>query len=680
MMTTCGPASRPRTRNRGAFDSCGRPRGLCAILQARRRRVACCARGGRYRLGNLPLEHPHSKAGFHLKERRAIPAFMVVLAARKTLGIRELFAGPTLGHNSRLLWHDSYNRDAREGLSTARATRTRQIRAAPRPVSPKQQPKGIRFLQEINSRREGRCPGQDMATATDEYFPATNAFLRSLTEPEPAPRPPSMRSDRPRPAWTPPPRTRRSARRRTERSELSGLGEEAAKGQQAPKGQESQGADRVRRRRTRRWRPCQKPTLLEQTVAYTAPRRRHTSCASRSLGDVLPLQLEAPGGAVAGCFERAGWMCCVEDNRTSTRPHGKKRFQDALALPPSRREKTPIYSGRRSGAGRPTTTEREREMRRTPKERTLLWHAALHDDVQTAKVLLEHGDAHLILEPGLRPPACRRCSSRRSILGGTSGEVLVLRHGDGPRPALAPRTDRGCVAAVAARLLLPEDSPPPRRGRVRCLHYTVLLPPRSNKHTLHANILAGGAWQVASQYLNLHLTHRGALLAAQAAQVFRSISTVCPEPESPTTYTSAAPDPMPPTMKLGGHGAVLPKSIVLQPLDGLVGPSRRRSRARKKLRPRRIDSRCPRARPASAPRAAPCAPPVASATPPVPRTIGTFSDGRRGRPGLPHYRRGMRATSRRAAGAAPPATACLAFVGPRAPVGGPTRRDAEVHP
>ena len=35
-----------------------------------------------------------------------------------------------------------------------------------------------------------------MATATtDEYFPATNAFLRSLTEPEPAPRPPSTRSE-----------------------------------------------------------------------------------------------------------------------------------------------------------------------------------------------------------------------------------------------------------------------------------------------------------------------------------------------------------------------------------------------------------------------------------------------------------------------------------------------------
>ena len=33
-----------------------------------------------------------------------------------------------------------------------------------------------------------------MAT-TDEYFPATNAFLRSLTEPEPAPRPPSTRSE-----------------------------------------------------------------------------------------------------------------------------------------------------------------------------------------------------------------------------------------------------------------------------------------------------------------------------------------------------------------------------------------------------------------------------------------------------------------------------------------------------
>ena len=88
--------------------------------------------------------------------------------------------------------------------------------------------------------------------------------------------------------------------------------------------------------------------------------------------------------------------------------------------------------------------------------RTLLWHAALHDDVQSAKVLLEPLRA---LDFGTDyVHRFRRCSSRRSI-DGPRGHVLVLRHGAG-RPrianALAPR---GCsdarVAAAAARLLLP---------------------------------------------------------------------------------------------------------------------------------------------------------------------------------------------------------------------------------
>ena len=140
--------------------------------------------------------------------------------------------------------------------------------------------------------------------------------------------------------------------------------------------------------------------------------------------------------------------------------------------------------------------------------RTLLWHAALHDDVQSAKVLLERGCAHLDFGTGLRPPLVAAAARAEAFETGPRGHVLVLRHGDGPRPALAPRTDRGVSAAVAARLLRHRDSFPS----------TWTLDPlqcsSANKHT-H------------SIYADLVL--------ADAVHAFRSLSTVWPEPESPTT-------------------------------------------------------------------------------------------------------------------------------------------------
>jgi hypothetical protein len=129
------------------------------------------------------------------------------------------------------------------------------------------------------------------------------------------------------------------------------------------------------------------------------------------------LQLEAPGG-VAGCFERAGWMCCVEDNRTSTRPHGKERFQDALALiPVTTREDAHLF--REKVKGRTTDNDGRIVDAEDAEGRTLLWHAALHDDLQSAKVLLEHGCAHLILEPDyvhrLSPLQLAQKHSRRDL-------------------------------------------------------------------------------------------------------------------------------------------------------------------------------------------------------------------------------------------------------------------------
>ena len=190
-----------------------------------------------------------------------------------------------------------------------------------------------------------------MAT-TDEYFPATNAFLRSLTEPEPAPRPPSTRGESAAASvnWRVADATeRRAATDRAERA-FSGLGEEGAKGQQGPKGQESQGAD---------------PGAAGARREPAHARNRHfwSNLSLYPDADAQKLSGEADVHATTGSsrrccwlFERAGWMCCVEDNRTSTRPHGKKHFQDALSLiPVQRRGRCPFIQ--REGPGRTTDND-----------------------------------------------------------------------------------------------------------------------------------------------------------------------------------------------------------------------------------------------------------------------------------------------------------------------------------
>ena len=81
-----------------------------------------------------------------------------------------------------------------------------------------------------------------MATATDEYFPATNAFLRSLRSPEPRRGPRRRAASRPR-------RVNWRVADATERGDgpsgaaFRALGEEGAKGQQTRRAKEGQGAD-----------------------------------------------------------------------------------------------------------------------------------------------------------------------------------------------------------------------------------------------------------------------------------------------------------------------------------------------------------------------------------------------------------------------------------------------------
>ena len=148
---------------------------------------------------------------------------------------------------------------------------------------------------------------------TDEYFPATNAFLRSLAEPEPQ-RPPTA-SVRSRSAaasenWRVADPTERAATERAERAYRAlEKNEGAAKASKRRKAKKAKApvpappADAAS--------PPETDTYGMYQPRTTPP---HKAFQERQMST---LQLEAPGG-VAGCFERAGWMCCVEDNRTSS--------------------------------------------------------------------------------------------------------------------------------------------------------------------------------------------------------------------------------------------------------------------------------------------------------------------------------------------------------------------------
>ena len=252
-----------------------------------------------------------------------------------------------------------------------------------------------------------------MATATDEYFPATNAFLRSLTEPEPAPRPPSTRSESAAASvnWRVADATERAATDRAERAfrALEKKAPRASKPRRAKKAKAPIPAPPAHAASP----PPPENDTYGTNYHYT-PTPTYKSYRERQMST---LQLEAPGG-VAGCFERAGWMCCVEDNRTSSRPHGKKHFQDALSLiPVTTREDAHLF--REKVRGRTTDNDGRIVDAEDAEGRTLLWHAALHDDVQSAKVLLERGCAHLILEPDyvhrLSPLQLAQKHSRRDL-------------------------------------------------------------------------------------------------------------------------------------------------------------------------------------------------------------------------------------------------------------------------
>ena len=181
---------------------------------------------------------------------------------------------------------------------------------------------------------------------------------------------------------------------------------------------------------------------------------------------------------------------------------------------------------------------------------------------------------------GLRASLVAAAAGAETFEKGARGHVLVLCHGRGSRSALAPRTSRGV-------------SPPSQRGFFSSPTCWNVRGKRGG--SIYADLVLADA--VARLQVALH--------GMPGARVADHIN--LPQPRIQCCQT----------MKLGGHGAVLPKRIVLQPLDGLVDVAAADREARKKLKPRRTDSRCPPARPTSAPRAAPCAPPVASATPPT---------------------------------------------------------------
>ena len=222
--------------------------------------------------------------------------------------------------------------------------------------------------------------------AQGEYFPATNTFLRSLTDPSPPPAP-AERSASTAGAvnW------RLPGEPRTASFEVAPPPPPPAASPPEPAPETS-------------------------TRYHYTPTPRQKRFKQRSFST---LHLAAPQG-VAGYFETMGWMCCIADNRTSSRPRGTYRFHDAMALIPVKtREDAHLFREKvtkQTAAGDGFVFDAE-----DAEGRTLLWHAALHDDVQSAKVLLEHGCAHLILEPDyvhrLSPLQLAEQHSRRDMAG-----------------------------------------------------------------------------------------------------------------------------------------------------------------------------------------------------------------------------------------------------------------------
>ena len=170
------------------------------------------------------------------------------------------------------------------------------------------------------------------------------------------------------------------------------------------------------------------------------------------------LQLEAPGG-VAGCFERAGWMCCVEDNRTSPGRTGRSGSRTPWRLiPVTTREDAHLF---REKVG-PDDRQRRANRGRGGRRRTDVTVArALHMMTSSRRsVLLEHGCAHLILEPDyvhrLSPLQLAQKHSRRDLEDMFSSYVTATdrdRHWHHGRiESVSPPSQRGFFSRVAADL------------------------------------------------------------------------------------------------------------------------------------------------------------------------------------------------------------------------------------
>ena len=191
-------------------------------------------------------------------------------------------------------------------------------------------------------------------------------------------------------------------------------------------------------------------------------------------------------------------------------PAAREEAVPGRSASPVQTRRTPIYSGRRSdNDGRIVDEDAE--------GRTLLWHAALHDDA-LAKVLLEPAAR---TRSSSRPStACRRCSSRRSI---RDGPRACLSHVTRDLTGTGTTTD-GRVVAVAARLL-PRTSSPSTCGSGTCCNVALL----QKRSSLTAAAISSPVLAFITKRLQVALSGMPGARVADAKP-------------------SAAPDLMPPSM------------------------------------------------------------------------------------------------------------------------------------
>ena len=190
-----------------------------------------------------------------------------------------------------------------------------------------------------------------------------------------------------------------------------------------------------------------------------------------------PVVLRGPAGCAA--------------SRTTGRPPGRAGRRGSRTpwrlIPVQTREDAHLF--REKVRGRTTDNDGRIVDAEDAEGRTLLWHAALHDDVQSAKCLLEHGCAHLILEPDyvhrLSPLQLAQKHSRRDLEDMFSSYVTATdrdrhwHHGRIEGVSPPPQRSASSLAVTATARAAANVRQPAFRLRIQCSRAAALSSPGS---------------------------------------------------------------------------------------------------------------------------------------------------------------------------------------------------------